>query len=315
MFNFFGNYNQQPTSFKNQFQCYPVAFRGKENLENGDKIILPSSALAILTRMSIQWPVLFEVSNPLNRKFTHSGVQEFDAEEGVCYMPYWMMDYLKIKEGGYVTISQKELVKGTFVKIQPHSKTFLDIHNPQAVLEKHLRNFSAMTKGQEFAFKYNDSNYKFNVLEVKPANAVSIIETDINVDFAPPLDYEEPKPIPKENNNNKNLLVNSPKIVPVNEDNLDDSDDDFDSDASSEEDTIKFPGSGQKLSQKNITLNNNNNSNTNKDDKKNKKSNGGLLLGSSSGSVPNDKNSKSNDNENRNFIAFSGEGYTLKKKK
>jgi len=107
-----------------------------------------------------------------------------------------MMEFLGIKEGGYVTVFQKELVKGTFVKIQPHSKAFLDIHNPQAVLEKHLRSFSAMTKGDVFAFKYAGTNYKFNVLEVKPANAVSIIETDINVEFAPPLDYEEPSKLP-----------------------------------------------------------------------------------------------------------------------
>ena len=40
--------------------------------------------------MNIQWPVLFEIVNPLNRKSTHCGVQEFDAEEGVCYLPYWV---------------------------------------------------------------------------------------------------------------------------------------------------------------------------------------------------------------------------------
>ncbi len=31
------------------------------------------------------------------------------------------------------------------------------------------------------------------VLDTKPGNAVSIIETDMNVDFAPPVGYEEPK--------------------------------------------------------------------------------------------------------------------------
>ena len=110
-----------------------------------------------------------------------------------------MMDLLGIREGGYVTVLQKELVKGTFVKIQPHSKLFLEIHNPQAVLERHLRSFSAMTKGDTFVFKYNNTPFKFNVLETKPANAISIIETDINVDFAPPLDYVEEPGLPSLN--------------------------------------------------------------------------------------------------------------------
>lgn len=30
------------------------------------------------------------------------------------------------------------------------------------------------------------------MLETKPADAISILETDIEVDFAPPLDYKEP---------------------------------------------------------------------------------------------------------------------------
>ena len=35
-------------------------------------------------------------------------------------------------------------------------------------------------------------NYYLTVLETKPADAISILETDISVDFAPPLDYKEP---------------------------------------------------------------------------------------------------------------------------
>ena len=214
------------------------------------------------------------------------------------------MEFLNIKEGGYVTITQKELVKGTFVRIQPHSKTFLDISNPQAVLEKHLRSFSAMTKGIVFAFKYNDTTFKFNVLEVKPANAVSIIETDINVDFAPPLDYVEPKPIIKSNNHQS-----SPKIVPTIEENLSDSDD-VDSDASSEED-IFFPGSGLKISGKPVNKESSS-QNQNKEEKKKKTS---MILGSSNSNSKIKEENKNDEKNEPKFIAFSGEGYSLKKNK
>ena len=44
---------------------------------------------------------------------------------------------------------------------------------------------------------YNNKKYYINIVETKPSPAVSIIETDCEVDFAPPLDYKEPeKPAP-----------------------------------------------------------------------------------------------------------------------
>jgi hypothetical protein len=43
---------------------------------------------------------------------------------------------------------------------------------------------------------YNNRKYYIDIIETKPATAISIIETDCEVDFAPPLDYKEPeKPV------------------------------------------------------------------------------------------------------------------------
>lgn len=43
---------------------------------------------------------------------------------------------------------------------------------------------------------YNNKKYYIDIIEAKPSNAISIIETDCEVDFAPPLDYKEPeKPV------------------------------------------------------------------------------------------------------------------------
>merc|ERR1739848_620332 len=50
-----------------------------------------------------------------------------------------------------------------------------------------LRHFACLSKGDIVAINYNKKIYELNVLETKPANAVSIIECDMNVDFeAPP---------------------------------------------------------------------------------------------------------------------------------
>lgn len=42
---------------------------------------------------------------------------------------------------------------------------------------------------------YNNKRYEIEIMECKPANAICIIETDVNVDFAPPKDYVEPPPM------------------------------------------------------------------------------------------------------------------------
>jgi len=44
---------------------------------------------------------------------------------------------------------------------------------------------------------YNNKQYYIDIVETKPASAVSIIETDCEVDFAPPLDYKEPEKPPQ----------------------------------------------------------------------------------------------------------------------
>ncbi len=68
---------------------------------------------------------------------------------------------------------------------------FLDVTNPKAVLENALRNYACLTTGDVIAIHYNENVYEISVLETKPGNAVSIIECDMNVDFAPPLGYTE----------------------------------------------------------------------------------------------------------------------------
>jgi len=40
---------------------------------------------------------------------------------------------------------------------------------------------------------YNDKQYYIDIVETKPSHAVTIVETDCEVDFVQPLDYEEPE--------------------------------------------------------------------------------------------------------------------------
>ncbi|CAI5732687.1 unnamed protein product [Peronospora destructor] len=191
-FNVQFNFGDFPQRFNEHYRVYPVSFCDKGHLEDGDKILLPPSALEMLARLHIEYPMLFKVINEGVERSSHCGVLEFSAPEGSCYMPYWMMQNLFVKEGGILNIQNVSLPKATFVKLRPQSQDFLDISNPRAVLEGSLRTFSCMTVGDTICLKYNNKNYMLDVREVKPAPAACIIETDCEVDFEPPADYNSP---------------------------------------------------------------------------------------------------------------------------
>lgn len=186
-----------PDVFEQTYSCYPVSFAGREELERGNKILLPQSALSTLARMNVTWPMLFSLTNDALNRATHGGVLEFSADEGTCYMPYWMMRNLILTEGDKIKVCNTSLPKGTYVKLQPITSDFLDISDHRAVLEHALCLFAALTTGDNIVIQHNQRNYEIEIVECRPAPAVSIIETDIQVDFAPPKDYVEPtKPDP-----------------------------------------------------------------------------------------------------------------------
>ncbi|PSN71133.1 ubiquitin fusion degradation protein-like protein 1 [Corynespora cassiicola Philippines] len=189
-----------PRRFDEYFRCYPIAMLpgpDREEANHGGKVFLPPSALDKLTRLHITYPMLFELINGAkDGKKTHAGVLEFIAEEGKIYLPYWLMQTLLLEPGDLLQVKSTDLPLGTFIKLQPQDPSFLEISDPKAVLENAFRNFSCLTTGDVFTFAYNDNVYSIAVLETKPphaSKAICTLETDLSVDFAPPVGYEEPK--------------------------------------------------------------------------------------------------------------------------
>ncbi|CAH1980065.1 unnamed protein product [Acanthoscelides obtectus] len=200
MFQFGFIFPEMPRPFNQTYQCYSVAMmpgNDRQDVERGGKIIMPPSALEQLTRLNINYPMLFKLGSKRTGRTTHCGVLEFVADEGKVYLPLWMMHNLVLEEGDLVQMESVTLPVGTFAKFQPLSADFLDITNPKAVLENCLRSFACLTKGDVIAVKYNSKTYELCVLETKPGDAISIIECDMNVEFAPPVGYKENEPSKK----------------------------------------------------------------------------------------------------------------------
>lgn len=192
----FNMFPEIPRPFNTAYKCFSVSMLPgiyRQDVERGGKIIMPPSALEQLTRLNINYPMLFKLTNKKTNRITHCGVLEFVADEGKVYLPYWMMHNLLLEEGELLNVESVSLPVATFSRFQPQSEDFLDITNPKAVLENGLRSFACLTTGDVIAIKYNQRIYEMCVLETKPGPAVSIIECDMNVEFAPPLGYKEPE--------------------------------------------------------------------------------------------------------------------------
>lgn len=293
--------------FTQSYRCYSTTFGAlsdakSEDVKKGGKILMPPSALDLLTRLNITYPMMFKLTNKKkNNRATHCGVLEFVAEEGVIYIPYWMMGNLLLDEGDTVHIENVTLDVASFVKFQPQTASFLEIANPKAVLENALRNFSCLTKGDVIAIYYNNLEYGLCVKELKPANAVNITECDLDLEIETPIGHEHAKEQPKEEP--ESMVVGTPNMK-----------EDIEEYLKSNMSFSAFSGAGNRLDGK-------------KKNTKQKKME--LDLKSVPRGVPNYKwqfgkvsfirnNEPLNPNEESaasGFEAFSGEGQVLRKKK
>ncbi|KAI0333482.1 ubiquitin fusion degradation protein I [Cubamyces sp. BRFM 1775] len=185
-------------AYDEYFKAYSVEMlpgKPRDNVSYGGKIIMPPSALAHLTQMELESPWMFKLRNPANpAASTHCGVLEFIAEEGCVHLPYWMMKTLRLNEGDPIRVTGAELPKGKMVKLQAQTVHFLEISDPKAVLEQALRNFSALTQGDIIEISYNSIVFGLLVMETQPGNeGISVLDTDLEVDFAAPVGYVEPE--------------------------------------------------------------------------------------------------------------------------
>lgn len=184
-------------SFKQVYHCRPLSQIEKSLPENGDKIIMPTSALMRLLCFEIQYPMQFQIENESSGRVSHCGVLEFTGEENSVFLPVWMMENMQLQEGDRVIVKNVSLDRGTYMKLQPHTTDFLHVSNMKDLLEDILTNFSCLTAGDTIMIDDNSKKFYINILETKPSAAINIIDTDCEAEFAPPLDYKEPaKPAP-----------------------------------------------------------------------------------------------------------------------
>lgn len=173
-----------------ELKCFSFGFIGREELEFGNRLIMPPAVLQKLQDVQAPSPMIFEVSNFQGSRHTHAGILEFVAQQDTCYMPFWMMRQLQVAEGDVLRFSLKQLPKAKFCRLRPASVALHRVYNPRALLEGGLKNFAALTVGDDFCVEYDGHPYGLEVVELEPGGAGTLIDTDMEVEFAPARDAE-----------------------------------------------------------------------------------------------------------------------------
>lgn len=160
-------------------------------LNHGDKVILPPSALEQLLQQvgpsgTLPSPLTFELRHPHTAATIHCGVKEFSSPDSTIQLPTWMRESLGLHTQDHVVIKLALLPKGTFARLKPISHDYRDITDYRAALEAHLRgHYNTLSNGQTLSCRYGGRVYDFQVVELKPQDAVSITDTDLEVEMDP----------------------------------------------------------------------------------------------------------------------------------
>lgn len=173
----------------------------------GDKIKLPPSTFTELSDQGAfdKGPMYFHLSvvqqkcpsdigseDKEDARTTHCGVLEFTAAEGSVGLPPHVWNNLFGADSqtsavaALVEVRYVSLPKGAYAKLQPMGIGFLDLPNHKAILETSLRQHATLSQGDIFTVNYGELTYKLQVLELKPSQSVSVLETDIEVDIVTP---------------------------------------------------------------------------------------------------------------------------------
>lgn len=176
--------------------------------EYGNRIIAPEKDFNNLLSKGAETPIILQILNKNNpSKVSHCSVIEWTStNDDTIFVPSWMIFDFELqtasKDTPKLTLKyyEKPFLKGSFIQIQPYqlksvqSDEFKDV---QKLFELSLKKYQCLTIGDTLRIQHNKNIHLFEVTDVlsaqsiagvTPFNVVSLINTDVSVDFLPPKD-------------------------------------------------------------------------------------------------------------------------------
>ena len=168
------------------------AMRRGIRARGGDKAQLPASASVGASRSG---RAHFKVERGDRR--THVGVLDYGTiDSGSIGLPSGVMEALGMDGGEEVRVSYAALPSATKMTLKPRTndfaRDFVD-EDVREVLERVMMGRSAATIGDEVRVERGERRYELAVTAVEPDDghgAVSLLETDVEVELEPSEEYE-----------------------------------------------------------------------------------------------------------------------------
>ena len=192
---------QEGSSLEFSMAVNSVAFavKNSKNSNIGDKVSFPESLLQRLIDAHVSLPCNFRIQNPTNGKVVYVGVADFGAsrDEERCFAPHWILAALEMEEGDTVDFTTVQLPSGTAVVLRPHTNSWRPLNQSDAgeslLAEQFSANYTSLSAGQTIEIESQRALWKFDVVEIEPsdAGAISLLQTDLALDFLPALDSSE----------------------------------------------------------------------------------------------------------------------------
>ncbi|KPA81841.1 putative ubiquitin fusion degradation protein [Leptomonas pyrrhocoris] len=175
----------------------------QQRINYGSRVLLPSSVLDDLSRITMVYPLQFEIVTPA-RKRVYAAVLEFNAQAGSVVLPDWMFDHLGLKCTMIVKVQSCSLPPGSLIKLRPHQKALVMFENPRHLLELRLSQYPVLTKEATIVISYLDREFRLDLVDIidLKQNSVDGILTvradgapvELKVDFERPLDMPPSPP-------------------------------------------------------------------------------------------------------------------------
>ena len=196
-------------SFTFDIRCYSLSmfvnYDKYKHLENSDKILIPQSIMMKINSQSTELPkqLIFSIKKMI---FDESSMfydneckcQLFEFIEGIdnIYIPSRIMQSLWLQENDLVSLEYISfpLPMGTKIILKPHTSDFLEIMDTKDFLENGLnKNYSILNQNDTISIPYQEKIMYFDVVKTEPNSTILISDTDLEVDFEAPFDYQEKK--------------------------------------------------------------------------------------------------------------------------
>ena len=178
------------------------AAEAKGIVRRADKVCLPRDAQNELDAQSASahGQLFFSLALMDGSRTTHASILDFSAADGAVGAPPELLHCLGVDaaalEGGSpppeIAVRYARLKKGTYARLQPVRAGFGEAAGDvKATLEAQLQLRTTLSEGDEVRVADGaGGEWWLRVLELRPEPAVSLIDTDLEVDVAPSAEFE-----------------------------------------------------------------------------------------------------------------------------